>query len=108
MTFRQLVLTLGLGIGAILLVARQGHSQAGSRENCADHAQVVARLAEMYGERRQAIALTFSQRVIELFADPATGSWTLTVTDPAGKTCLIGAGEAFELTPEDALPGDPA
>ena len=41
--------------------------------------------------------------VMEVFASDDTGTWTITVTLPNGLTCLIAAGESFEVLAE-ALP----
>ena len=112
MNCREITLMLGLGIGAILLTTQQmhGQEQAGERTsaNCAARSQIVGQLAQKYGESRQMIALTFARQVIELFASPETGSWTLTITFPSGETCLIGAGDMIELGPDMAPAGDPA
>lgn len=86
---------LSLGVGAMLIAAQHAFGQA---RNCADHAHVVARLAERYGESRQAIGLAANNSVMELFASPESGTWTLTVTIPGGQTCLVAAGEDFQTT----------
>lgn len=71
--------------------------------NCAPHATVVERLAERYGETRQSIGLGSNNQLIEIFASRESGSWTITVTTPAGITCLVASGQAFE-TLDAALP----
>ncbi|MCM2563444.1 hypothetical protein M8756_14990 [Lutimaribacter sp. EGI FJ00015] len=77
--------------------------------NCAPRDRVVQRLAQDYGETRRSIGLGSGNRVIELYASDATGSWTITTTTPGGLTCLVATGEAFEAM-TDALPvrGDDA
>lgn len=72
-----------------------GPALAQSR-NCAPRAAVVQRLAEGYGETRQSMGLGANDAVIEVFASPASGSWTITVTGPDGITCLVASGQAFE------------
>lgn len=77
--------------------------------NCAPRAVVLERLAERYGETRQGIGLGGSGTVVEMFANPQTGTWTLLATNTAGVTCLVASGHAFELTPAKPGPeGDPA
>lgn len=103
------IFALGLGIGAILLTSQA--LRAEPAQNCADHGLLVARLAERYGETRQAIGLAGPGHMVEVFASDETGSWTILVTDLAGQSCLIAAGEAFERTEAEsgtARPGDPA
>ncbi len=112
MTQRQAILTLGLGISAILLATSQLRGQEAppprAAGNCGDRAEIVAALTEQYGEARQAIALTHARQVVELFAAPDGGSWTLIITFPTGESCLISAGDGIELTPDLTPPGDPA
>lgn len=75
--------------------------------NCAAHDVVAERLADGWGETRQAIMLGRENTVIEIWANPETGSWSLTVTRPGGPTCLGAAGEAFQLLAEALDEGEP-
>lgn len=84
---------MAFGIGAMISAGQQAQAQSG---NCADHAQVVERLAERYGESRQSIGLADDNSVVEVFASMDTGSWTITVTRPGGPTCLVAAGQAYQ------------
>jgi len=68
--------------------------------NCADHRTVVTRLAESYGETRQSIGLASNNTVVEVLASTETGTWTITVTRAGGPTCLIAAGEHYQLLSE--------
>lgn len=99
------IMKRALWIGAACL-AGAGHAE----DFCAERATVVDRLAAEYGETRRAIGLASAQQVVEIFASPETGSWTITVTRPDGTSCLVAAGTYFEtldeaLTP--AMTGDP-
>lgn len=85
---------------AILMLANSASAQT---NNCADHAQVVERLASGYGESRQSIGLGADNTVVEVFASLETGTWTITVTAPGGPTCLVASGAAFQVLAE-ALP----
>lgn len=65
---------------------------------------VFVGLASGYGEARAFVGLVKDQSAfLEMFANDATGSWTLVVTTPDGRTCIAASGEAYELT-NDALP----
>ncbi len=77
--------------------------------NCAPREMVVERLAERYGESRQAMGLGSNNAVVEVFASDDTGTWTITVTSVNGLTCLVASGQAYESVAE-ALPieGDDA
>ena len=96
MTKTQFFLSLGFGVA---LLAGQG-AQAQQARNCAPHAVVLERLADGYGESRQAIALGADNTVVETFANIDSGSWTITVTQPGGLTCLVAHGQAFQLVAE--------
>jgi len=93
----RLVMT-AMGFSVLFLAAQQ--TQAAQ---CADHATVVATLAQTYGETRQSIGLTDDNSVVEVFASLETGTWTITVTRPGGPTCLAAAGRAYQ-TMNEALP----
>lgn len=69
-------------------------------QRCADHAAVVERLADGYGESRQSIGVGADNTVVEVFASLETGTWTITVTQAGGPTCLVASGEAFQMLAE--------
>lgn len=91
---------------ALTCTALPALSQTMSR-NCADHAAIVERLAVGYGESRQSIALGANNSVVETFASLETGTWTIVVTTPGGPTCLVAAGQAFQLVTDDLADFDP-
>ena len=99
---KQKFLALSLGVGAMILAAQ--HAFAQQNNNCADRERVVERLASAYGESRQSIGLAPKNSVVEVFASLETGTWTITVTTPAGVTCLVASGQSFESTPGDLTP----
>lgn len=98
MNKRLFQMTMGLGI--MVLAAQQVQAQT---PNCAPRPDVLQRLAETYGETRRGIGMAQQGAVMEVFASDDTGSWTITVTLPNGLTCLVAAGEAYEVLAE-ALP----
>lgn len=96
-----------LGFGALILAADQTHGQTTAA--CAARDQVIERLASAYGETRQSIGLGTNNQVVEVFASLETGTWTITVTNPRGLTCLVASGRAFEsLREAAAAPSDDA
>ena len=106
MMTRQL-LTLSLGIGAMILATSHAFGQ--SNRNCGERDFVLERLASRYGESRQSIGLGANNQVVEVFASLETGTWTITVTNPAGMTCLVASGQSFETLSEAAvIPGGQA
>lgn len=96
-------LALSLGVGAMILATNHAFAQTQNR-NCADRDRVVERLSETYGESRQSIGLAPNNSVVEMFASTETGTWTITVTNTAGLTCLVASGQSFEATHGDLTP----
>lgn len=90
---------------AVALVSVSTAAQAQQYRNCAPRDVVVDRLAGGYGETRQSIGLGAQGAVVEVFASTDTGTWTITVTSPAGVTCLVASGQSFETLAE-ALPAE--
>lgn len=98
------MLTLGLGLGAILLTAQALRAQ---ETGCAERGAIVERLARDYGEHRQTIGLVGDRQVLELFASEETGSWTILLTTADGIACLVAVGEQFHRF-DPVPPGEPA
>ena len=76
---------------------------AAQTNNCGPRPAVVERLTEGYGETRHAIGLAANNQVVEFWGAEATGTWTLLVTLPDGRSCIVASGAAFERLNE-ALP----
>ncbi|SMH40623.1 hypothetical protein [Maritimibacter sp. HL-12] len=98
------ILTLGLGLGAILLATQALRAQETS---CGERAMIVERLARDYGESRQSLGVVGGRQVLELFASDETGSWTILLTAPDGIACLVAAGARFRRF-DPVAPGEPA
>ncbi|NNU78927.1 hypothetical protein HMH01_00615 [Halovulum dunhuangense] len=76
---------------------------------CGDRDAIVDHLRDRFGEERVSAGLSASNGILEVFVSATTGSWTILVTTPAGQTCLVAAGEAWENAPLPAgITGQPA
>lgn len=75
---------------------------------CAPRNEVIGLLAGQFGETRHALGLTDHGEVLEVWGNPATGSWTVTVTTPDGITCLGAQGGAFQIRSDPPGEGDDA
>lgn len=74
---------------------------------CASRAKMLDMLAAD-AQMPQSVGLA-GQAVMELFAGPDSAQWTITVTLPDGRTCLLARGTAFEsLFEKVPLPGIPS
>jgi hypothetical protein len=61
---------------------------------------VTALLADRYGETRRALGLAGEAAVMELYASGTTGTWTITMTLPDGRMCLMASGAGYEALTE--------
>ncbi len=87
-----------------LAVAAQAQAQLA----CGSRDSFIAQLDAKYGETRHSMGLS-NNSVVELFANEATGTWTILITSPEGTACMLVAGQAFQLEPSKLTPtGDPA
>ena len=85
----RFILAIGLVITAV-----PAHSQGGL---CGKRSAVVAQLESTHGERRVSLGIQQGKRVVETFANIETGTWTIITSTPAGVSCLIAAGQSFQL-----------
>ena len=85
---------------AVLSAAAVPVAAAAQGGSCTAHEDMVRHLAEGWGESRQSIALDAGNSVVELFASPETGTWTLTLTQAGGQTCMVASGHAWEMVAE--------
>lgn len=95
---RKELIALSMGLGALILASEP--AQAAPR--CAPRAEVLEMLAERYDETRRGIGIAGPTQVLEVFAS-TDGTWTVLVTDPAGRSCLVASGRSWEDLRE-ALP----
>jgi len=89
---QKALFALSLGFG-LALMAHAANSQTNS---CGDREKVINSLSEKYGETRQSIGLARNNSIMEVYASDETGTWTILVTLPDGRSCLIAAGNSFE------------
>ena len=91
----RILLALAAALAAFLIVTHP----AEPAPVCAPRSQLTKALKTKYNETRVAIGLVATRRVMELFASPTTGSWTLAMTELNGVSCIIAAGHGFETQP---------
>ena len=93
-----------LPVASAALVLALSQPLAAQGMQCAPRAAVLSMLAQQT-QSRQAIGLA-GRAVMEVFADSASMRWTITVTLPDGRMCLLANGQAFEATDEVFPPQD--
>lgn len=69
-------------------------AQDGTR--CASRVAIAENLSVKYGEQQTAFGLAESgQSMIEVWASPETGTWTILVSLPDGQSCMVASGIGF-------------
>ena len=89
------MLRIATALGAVFATIALAGVPAAAQTACGDHNQITDRLATNYSESRVGYGLDGDGRMVELFAS-GQGSWTILVTFPDGRTCLMAAGEDWE------------
>ncbi len=69
---------------------------------CGERQSFISHLGKNHHEAPTAIGLTSSGKVIEVLTSE-TGTWTIIVTAPDGRSCLIAAGEDWEVVERMAM-----
>jgi len=71
---------------------------AAAQMQCGPTEQVLVELAERFGEVQVGYGLT-NGAVVQMLANPATGSWTMIASNGAGLTCLVASGTDWTQAP---------
>ena len=89
---------------AAVLALMAGPVAAQQIPRCAAHADMTRILFMGYGEVSIFRATDEFRRMVEVFANVDTGTWSQTLTAPGEPTCITTTGRNFELAPP---PGEP-
>ena len=65
---------------------------------CGKRVDFIKALNDKYQESGKAIGIAGQVNLVEVFASKA-GTWTILVTTPEGKSCIIAAGSSWEDLP---------
>lgn len=65
---------------------------------CAERSALLGELKDKYSESAQGVGLTGNGAVMELLTSDK-GTWSLIVTMPNGKSCLIATGDEWQQAP---------
>ncbi len=96
-----------LALAALAAAAAPLPAAAEGQLRCGERERIVAHLERKYGETRRSIGLQQDSRLVEVFANAESGSWTILITTPHGVSCLIAAGSAYQGLAPVAV-GEPA
>ena len=65
---------------------------------CGKRVDFIKALTDKYAETGKALGIAGQVNLVEVFASKA-GTWTILVTTPEGKSCIIAAGNSWEDLP---------
>ena len=83
------------GILGTAMVLGAFSTQAVAQPTCGDRSQFVKMLGEKYSEAPVSMGLASNGNVIEVFSTVGGTSWTLLMTMPDGRSCLVATGESW-------------
>ncbi len=90
---QKIMLAFTIGFVAIMLTLKTVHANPA---NCAKRGELLTKLNERFGESPQTTGLTPNGHLIETYAHPSTGTWTIILTLPNGISCMLASGKAYE------------
>lgn len=85
-------------LAAIVLMAMSMTTAASAAQPCASRSDFVAFLNGHFGEVEVGQGLSSRGHLVEIFVSPA-GNWTILLSQPDGRSCLVDAGEAWVTVP---------
>lgn len=92
-------------LAAAAVVAGPALADDGRSQVCLDRQTMVKRLTERFGEQQLAMGLA-DKGGMEIYASGDTGTWTVVISLPDGRSCLLAAGGMWQpVEPEPE--GDP-
>ena len=86
------------------LLLGMGAAPVRAQEFCAERAEMVKSLADQFKESPAALGQIDGSAVIEVFVSES-GSWTILATRTDGKSCVVSAGEGWEINVAALGPG---
>lgn len=89
---RELVLLPALIGGLLTMTATPSPAES----FCANRAEMVRSLADKFQESPTAVGQIDGNAVIEVFVSDK-GSWTILATGTDGKSCVVSAGDGFQI-----------
>ena len=93
-------------IGLVSALTLLAASPATAQAVCGPHGDVVKKLEGDFKEARAGLGLAGNGGLVELFVSEK-GGWSVLVTRPNGVTCLVAAGENWEIVKPNFVAPDP-
>lgn len=81
---------------ALALIAILAATPALANPACNTREEMQRVLTEHYGEHVVGQGINARGLLMQVWANEETGSWTITLTTPDGRSCLMNGGAGFE------------
>lgn len=98
---------LVLGLMAAASAQAEMRDPAAPQPICGRYGDLRATLGRQFGEQPASTGLADDGSIMQLFAAPASGTWTIVTIDPKGMACVLAAGKGWQQELPVAL-GEPA
>jgi len=98
MTRKTTISLMGAAAAVAILSFPPLAAETAEDSPCAERTNIIDTLDTQYKESPRAIGLVSQEAVLEIFVSE-TGTWTVVVTDPAGVSCVLAAGQSWEEIP---------
>ena len=83
-------------------------AQAGAESLCTNRTSVLQQLSNKFSEAPVAAGLANNGGVVEVLSSKTGKTWTIIITMPNGKSCMVAAGEGWEIRAKPLIQGRPA
>ena len=94
--------SIGFTLVTLAATAAFAVPAASAQSLCGERQNFISHLGKSHSEATTAMGLTSSGKIIEVLTSEK-GTWTIIVTNPDGKSCLIAAGEDWEAVERLAM-----
>jgi hypothetical protein len=89
-----------------LAATARAEGPPGGRVPCSAYTEIARQLGDRYEEAPVSLGLQANGNLLQVFASPASGTWTIVSTAPNGFACVVAVGEHWEHV--KAKPSHPA
>ena len=100
---RRVTLWFGSFVLAAAALAQPAGAEpapANPRLPCHDYVKMAEHLGAKYAEKPVAYGMQSNGNLLQVFASPDTGTWTILSVSPKGTSCIVAAGKSWEDMPK--------
>ena len=89
--------TLVIAMAAALISFAANSPAQAQFAQCGERGHIVSQLASKHKEQQAAIGLSKDGRLLEIWSNGKSGSFTIVLTTPKMNSCILAVGEEFEI-----------